>query len=120
VSVSDDRFLDGLPGIDIEIALFAIQPARRESYQPAPFHMRLFYRNRRLIPRTCYFDSPASVSSSRSFSIEHQPFRFGVLKRLVFAKSVEECRSISIRSSSTQARMVEMISVILSVPPVAE
>src|SRR6188472_75728 len=44
VCVSYDCFLNGFPGIDIEISLFTVQPARRESYQPAPFHMRLFYR----------------------------------------------------------------------------
>jgi hypothetical protein len=38
MGVRNDGFLHGPPRIDMEIALFAVKPARRESYQPAAFH----------------------------------------------------------------------------------
>ena len=64
VSVSDDGFLNRLPRIDIKISLLAVQPASRKSYQPSPFHMRLFYRIEDAIRSCCYSTSSIIVSSN--------------------------------------------------------
>ena len=43
VSVCEDRLPHRLPGVDVKIALTAIEPTVGESYQAGAFHVKLFY-----------------------------------------------------------------------------